>query len=193
MMADVTISKGDWIVHANYGVGQVKGSDEKVLEGNKRKFLRIKTFNGDYWLPLKNVEAEHIRPVSSQYQFRRALTLIRKLPKPLPKDYKRRGKLVLEAAKELSIYSKARVLRDLYGRKKTAKLNQQEKDIFEKVRKQFLDEWSVVLEDEREVLGQKLDQALKKSYQKLEEGENQTWLEKVRKGVKEKRKQKNSS
>jgi RNA polymerase-interacting CarD/CdnL/TRCF family regulator len=36
-----TYSKGDWIVHAYYGVGQVKGIEKKELEGEKKLFFKV--------------------------------------------------------------------------------------------------------------------------------------------------------
>jgi len=39
-------TKGDWIVHARYGVGQVKGMEKKLIEGEKKLFYKVKTFNG---------------------------------------------------------------------------------------------------------------------------------------------------
>jgi RNA polymerase-interacting CarD/CdnL/TRCF family regulator len=35
-----TFSKGEWIVHARYGVGQVKGIEKKELEGEQKLFLK---------------------------------------------------------------------------------------------------------------------------------------------------------
>ena len=52
-----TFSKGDWIVHANYGIGQIKAKETKVLEQEKQAFYRVKTFDGVYWLPALDREA----------------------------------------------------------------------------------------------------------------------------------------
>ena len=30
---------GDWLVHVDYGLGQVIGEDKKILAGEKRTFL----------------------------------------------------------------------------------------------------------------------------------------------------------
>ena len=40
MVLDAKLSKGDWIVHANYGLGQVQGEDTKVLDGQKNNSAR---------------------------------------------------------------------------------------------------------------------------------------------------------
>lgn len=186
-------SKGDWIVHAHYGVGQVKRKEKKVLEGDKKTFFRVKTFNGVYWLPVKNTAAPRIRKLASEYQIKKALSFIRKPPVELPKDYKLRAKQIIEALKDGSLYTMAKVIRDLHGRKVTVKLNQTEIDLLEKITIRFLNEWSVVKGEEVEVLAEKLNRALQISIQKAEDGENNSWLERVKKGVKGKRKIKNTN
>lgn len=188
-----SFSKGDWIVHTHYGVGQVKRKEKKILDGDKKTFFRVKTFNGVYWLPVKNIAAPRIRRLASEYQIKRALSFIRKPPVVLPKDHKRRGKQLTEALKDGSLYTMAKVIRDLHGRKVAVKLNQTEVALLEKVTKRFLNEWSVVTGEEVDVLAEKLNQALQKSIQKAEEGENDTWLEKVKKGVRGKRKTKSTN
>ncbi|MBW2412037.1 MAG: hypothetical protein JRF72_19745 [Deltaproteobacteria bacterium] len=188
-----SFSKGDWIVHAHYGVGQVKRREKKVLEGDKKTFFRVKTFDGVYWLPVKNTATPRIRRLASEYQIKKALSLIRKPPVELPKDHKRRGKQITETLKDGSLYTIAKIIRDLHGRKVTVSLNQTEISLLEKITDRFLDEWSVVKGEEVEVLAEKLNQALQKSIENAEDGENKTWLEKVRNGVKGRRKTKNTN
>ena len=105
-----TFSKGDWIVHARYGVGQVKGIEKKELEGEKKLFFKVKTFDGIYWLSVVRTDVEYIRPITSEYQIRRALTIIRKPPKKLPENHTKRNKLITETLKASSLYPKARMI-----------------------------------------------------------------------------------
>jgi RNA polymerase-interacting CarD/CdnL/TRCF family regulator len=187
-MSDEIYSKGDWIVHTAYGVGQVKGKDTKILDGNKKSFLKVKTFSSEYFLPTKNWDVPHIRPLSSIYQMRKALSIIRKPPEPMRKDYKQRGKQISEALADPSLYSKAEIIRDLSGRKKTGKLNVSEGEIFEKTINEFINEWSVVSDQDKEELRERLDTALEISIEKLKKEKDESWLEKVRKGVKTRKK-----
>jgi RNA polymerase-interacting CarD/CdnL/TRCF family regulator len=161
-----TYSTGDWIVHAYYGVGQVKGKDDKSLGGEKQSFFKVKTFNGVYWLPVKKADVDHIRPLASKMQISRALSLIRKAPQDLPSDYKLRGREILEAIRNVSLYAKARMIRDLNGKKFTSKLNISDQDALDKMKMQFLNEWAVVKEEDRGELEKKLKQALHTSIEK---------------------------
>ena len=91
-MQQDTFSKGAWIVHTYHGVGQIKGKEKIILEGEKKSFFKVKTFYGVYWLTVKNIDCNRIRPLASQYQISRALTLTRKAPKELPNDHKQSQK-----------------------------------------------------------------------------------------------------
>lgn len=164
-----TFSKGDWIVHARYGVGQVKGLEKKELEGEKRLFFKVKTFDSVYWLPAVRKNAEYIRPVTTEYQIKRALTIIRRPPRELPENHTKRNKLIIEALKDPSLYPKARMIRDLNGKQHKNKLNFTEEDAFLDMKKKLLNEWSIVEDMDRKVLEEKLEKALETSLGKIAE------------------------
>jgi RNA polymerase-interacting CarD/CdnL/TRCF family regulator len=164
-----TFSKGDWIVHARYGVGQVKGLEKKELEGEKRLFFKVKTFDGVYWLSAVRTDVKYIRPITSEYQIKRALTIIRRPPKELPESHTERSKLIIERLKDTSLYPKARMIRDLNGKQHESKLNFTEEDAFLLLKKQLLNEWSVIQNTDSELLEGKLDQALETSIDKIAE------------------------
>jgi len=164
-----TYSTGDWIVHARYGVGQVKGIEKKVLDGEKKLFFKVKTFDGVYWLSVVRTDVEYIRPITSEHQIRRALTTIRKPPEELPKDHNMRNKVIIEALKDPSLYAKARMIRDLNGKQQGSKLNFTEEDAFLKMKKQLLNEWSVVENLDHGILEEKLEKALETSVEKITE------------------------
>ena len=164
-----TYSTGDWIVHAHYGVGQVKGIEKKVLEGEKKLFFKVKTFDGVYWLSVVKTNVEYIRPITSEHQIKRALTIIRRPPKQLSENHSQRNKAISDALNDPSIYAKARMIRDLNGKQQESKLNFTEEDAFLKMKKQLLNEWSVVQDTDRKVLEEKLDKALETSAEKIAE------------------------
>ena len=164
-----TYTEGDWIVHAHYGVGQVRAMEKKELDGEKQFFHRVKTFDSEYWLFVSGTDVEYIRPIASEYQIKRALTIIRRPPKELPENHSLRNKAISDALKDASIYTKARMIRDLNGKQQDSKLNFTEEDAFLKMKKQLLNEWSVVQEMERDILEEKLEKALETSMGKIAE------------------------
>jgi len=158
-----TYEKGDWIVHANYGVGQVRDLEKKELDGKKKAFYRVKTFNSEYWLSANRTDVEYIRPITSEYKINRALTMIRQTPENLPENYTERNKVIKEAINDPSLYTKACMMRDLHGKDQESKLNFTEEDALLKMKKQFLNEWSVIKDVDRDILEEKLDKALSTS------------------------------
>ena len=158
-----TYTTGDWIVHARYGVGQVKEMEKKELDGEKQDFYRVKTFDGEYWLSVSGIDVDYIRPITSEYKINRALTMIRETPEKLPENHTERSKAIIEAIKDSSLYTKACMIRDLHGKEQESKLNFSEEDAFLKMKKQFLDEWSVIKNVDRNILEEKLNNALNSS------------------------------
>lgn len=191
--AEEIFSKGKWIVHVYYGVGQIKGTEKKILEGEKRTFFKVKTFDGVYWLPVTNIGIERVRPLASKNKFGRAFTILRKPPKVLPNDFRERKKKISQVLNDVSLYAKARLLRDLNGRSIHKKMGLSEQDAFDKIKKHILNELSVVKCEDREILEMKLAEALETSLEKSSNQERKTWLEKVKKEVRRKRKAKNTS
>jgi RNA polymerase-interacting CarD/CdnL/TRCF family regulator len=58
------------------------------------------------------------------------------------------------------------MIRDLNGKQQESRLNFTEEDAFLKMKKQLLNEWSVVKDMDRDVLEEKLDIALETSIEK---------------------------
>jgi CarD family transcriptional regulator len=165
--AESQYQKGDWIVHTRCGVGQVKGIDQKELEGKERTYLKVEAFRCEYWLPVEKTDVDYIRPVSSSSTLRRALRAIRSHPDELEDDHRRRVKQISEIWSDGTMMKLARLIRDLHGRQKTAKLSFAEEETLEKVKRRFIDEWIVIQDIERKAAEEKLEKALETSLSKV--------------------------
>jgi RNA polymerase-interacting CarD/CdnL/TRCF family regulator len=163
MSKNVAFTKGDWIVHAYYGIGQVKAVDRKAIEGVKRKYFRVKTKNMTYWLPVDNSDVEHIRPVASKNLFTRSLNIIKKKPHKMADDYRGREKQISEAFAACSIKSLAGLIRDLYGRRFLGKINAREGEILERAKRLFINEYVIAAETDPEDARSILEKALVQS------------------------------
>jgi RNA polymerase-interacting CarD/CdnL/TRCF family regulator len=160
---------GEWIVHANYGVGQIKGVETKSLDGREYNFLIVEALNCKYWLPVNKTDVEHVRPLSTEENFKSALKLIKKKPDTLAKDYKARAKQIAERLSNCSLIEQARLIRDLSGRRLTKKSNVSDDDVFYRIQKRFLDEWVVATEIDRNDAEAMLEDALQVSAKKIED------------------------
>ncbi|MEJ2758276.1 MAG: CarD family transcriptional regulator [Anaerolineales bacterium] len=143
MVLNGKLAKGDWIVHANYGLGQVKGEDKKMLAGEEKEYYKVKTRTATYWLPKNRVNADTIREVASEKRFEQALAEFKAEPEVMAKDFRTRRAKIAEIISTNSIVAFASLIRDLYYRRKQKNLNQNEKNALELLKTRFAREWSV--------------------------------------------------
>ncbi len=167
-MIEETLKEGEWIVHKQYGIGQIKGIEKKHIGGETRKYFRVKISDGVYWLPAKEIPA-YIRFVSSKYKLFKALKALRRAPEILPKNYKVRNSEVAERADKATLQAMGELIRDLHARKflegaNTSIVDDRQLTGF---RQQFIREMSVILDIDIKESEEKLDKALELSVEKL--------------------------
>ena len=169
-MDEEKLDKGDWIVHKQHGVGQIKAVEEKTIGDSVRQYFRVDVSGGVYWLPTTDMP-DYVRPVSSHYKFRKVLKLIREAPAELPQEYKERDRKIAERLEDPALESKGKLIRDLHARKQTegAKLSALNERQLDGLRIQFLAEMVIVLDVEMREAEDRLDKALKKSLVELTE------------------------
>lgn len=143
MVLNEKLAKGDWIVHANYGLGQVLGEDRKVLAGEEKEYYKVETRTATYWLPKNRVNAETIREVASEKRFEQALSEIEAKPEIMAKDFRTRRAKIAEIISTNSVVAFASLIRDLYYRRKQKNLNQNEKNALDLLKTRFAREWSI--------------------------------------------------
>ena len=166
MKEQPVFSKGDWIVHTHYGIGQVVTRESKIFEGEEKEYLRIRTDDSEYWLLVENMDVDYIRPLASLPQIRQALGLIKNQPDVLAGDYKIRRREIGIALNDVALETKVCLIRDLTERKRVKSLNITEGAVLDQLKADFLIEWSIVSGEERNHLEAKLASALKSSARK---------------------------
>ena len=168
MVLEAKLSKGDWIVHSNYGLGQVKGEDTKVLEGEKNDYYVIQTETATYWLPKNRINANSIRDIAPVTKFHQALTVIKEKPRQMHKDFRKRQSRIVEVITSNAVVEFAKLMRDLYWRRKQKKLNQNEKRALDLMKQRFVREWAIAAEMNEEDTLSLLEETLAKSVNKYE-------------------------
>lgn len=162
------LKEKDWIVHASHGVGVIKGVDTKKIRGDKQLFYIVKTDKLTYWLPVVNSHSDRIRSVCAPSTFSKALSTVRKKPKILSNNYRARVKHIKDEMSKCSLSANARLLRDLHARNTVKGLHVNEHRILEKLKTQFINEWSVASGIEKEPASDKLKDALLQSMKEFE-------------------------
>ena len=80
-------SKGDWIVHLHYGVGQIKGIEKKQIGDEKLSYYKVETAISTFWVPTVDPDAERVRGVASKYMMRKALAVLKETHIPMAEDH----------------------------------------------------------------------------------------------------------
>ncbi len=132
---------GDYIVHTSYGVGKVEDIIEKVLDNDRQAFYKISTKEIEYWLPMDNQDSDHIKPIRNKQAFEKALKILSMAPELSELTRNARINLIHDRWLDGSLEGRAKLLRDLNGRHNAGKLNYQEKQMLDKVRRFFVREW----------------------------------------------------
>jgi RNA polymerase-interacting CarD/CdnL/TRCF family regulator len=163
----MNLKKGDWIVHAYHGLGQVMGFSSKMIGGEKSVCLEMKTATLTCWLPIPDSGINHIRLVSTPSNFEEALMTISALPDLLDDDYRVRTSYINEEIAKGSLISRAKIIRDINGGNVRKSIEFNEKSTLQKLKLQFVEELMVVCHLNKQTAETKLDKALQKSSESL--------------------------
>jgi RNA polymerase-interacting CarD/CdnL/TRCF family regulator len=138
-----TFEIGDWIVHNNYGVGEIRKIEERPLHGELESCYKVRTKNAIYWLPVARSDNPRVRRVVNKDRLKKALTVLKSAPENMTNNYRSREarikKVIFESG---SLVKMAELLRDLLARGKSKKLNTTERNAIEKLEERFIREWS---------------------------------------------------
>ena len=154
-------SKGDWIVHTYYGVGQITGIEQKKIGDNKVKYYKVKARNSTFFVPVKNAENERIRPVASKYMLRKAINALKEKPQELDMDHNQRKKQISDRMNECSLVTNAELVRDLIFRRKDHRLNDHEEGMLSKVISRLVREWAISFDLSQEEAQSRFDDLVK--------------------------------
>jgi CarD family transcriptional regulator len=140
-----TYSERDWIVHPQYGLGQIQDIEVKSISGQEKRYYRVKTSNGVYWLPTDQIDGDAVRPLSTPDEIREAIRALQREPQELSANYKLRQNRIHTVRQRNAPRANARLIRDLRARRrKKGMLNMTERHAFEDLKKQFVEEWAQV-------------------------------------------------
>jgi CarD family transcriptional regulator len=134
---------GDWIVHDNYGVGEVVDIMDKDLDGERETYFKVSAAEIEYWLPSDKADADHIKTIRSQKEFDQALEIISEPPGLMSEPSHRNKRVITERWLDGSLAARAALIRDLNGRNHVKELSYDEKRTFEKAENFFINEWII--------------------------------------------------
>lgn len=160
---DIKLNRGDWVVHAQHGLGQVESLSIKNVGGRNALCLEVKTGTLAYFLPIKDIAAHHVRHISTPAQMKSALKTIASSPEPIGADYRMRNSHIHAEIARGTLAACAGLIRDLTGSKRALRKNDiNENAALGRLKLQLVDEMMLVCKLTHLAAQRKLDQALKK-------------------------------
>ncbi len=134
---------GDWIVHKHYGIGQIRGVEEKAISGQPVPYFRVKSERSTFWVPVEDsIQAEYIRPIASAEDCQRVVEVLQRPARLMADDFRKRQRYISEVEKGDSLVDVARLVRDLWARREDRTLNGTEHQALRDLKERLLEEWS---------------------------------------------------
>jgi RNA polymerase-interacting CarD/CdnL/TRCF family regulator len=156
-------SKGDWIVHRYYGVGQIKKIEGKNISGEENEYYRIETADSTYWMPVDQMEKDNdlIRPISTSAEIEEAIAILRRQPREMDSNHAARKSRIKRVQVKNSPAAVARLIRDLRARKRAkGTLNQAERSAFGRLKQRLAEEWAITTGINTEKAERRIDNLL---------------------------------
>ncbi len=168
MARSMTIfTEGDWIVHRQYGIGQVQKKEKKTISGNREEYYRVKTPDSEIWLPVNKIDMTCFRPISSPREINEALDILKNQPQQMDPNFANRKSRIAKVQSENSIPAIATLIRDLRGRKEHKALSSTEQTALRHLTDRFIAEWSVCMKIDDSNVRNKLNMLLEISKNSL--------------------------
>jgi CarD family transcriptional regulator len=156
-------SKGQWIVHHYYGVGQITGIENKSLDGNEVSYYTVDTRNSRYWIPVESEDSSRLRPLSSPAEIKKIISILERRPKEMDPDHLQRKRVIREVLSNGSLTEMAQLIRDLTARQHAKKLNPTEEDALDRFKDGLIREWAVSMKTDMEEARDIFQKCLQKS------------------------------
>lgn len=136
------LSVGDKVIYPQHGAAVVKGTEEKEVLGEKRKYYVLRLTYGDLTLkvPTDNTEAVGIRDVIAKDELEKVFKVLKVKECRMPSNWSRRFKTHLEKLRSGDIYQVAEVVRNLARRDAEKGLSAGEKRMLQRAKQILLSE-----------------------------------------------------
>jgi CarD family transcriptional regulator len=152
----------DWLVHATFGIGQIKGIEEKGISGANVHYFKIQTADSTFWVPVDRSDGQELRPVSSAAEIQMAVAILLKPPQAMSSNHLVRKNDIQRVLLLNTLADSARLIRDLRARQRErGELHITEMNILRSLKQRLLEEWIVATGEQTEKVAAKIDELLR--------------------------------
>lgn len=156
------LSEGDWIVHRQYGIGQIKIREMRIISGQKSEYLKVQTPDSEIWLPISKIDQSWFRPIATPTEIDEALNILQQPPSSMDPNFMCRKERIQKVQSENSITAIATLIRDLWGRQQQKSLSMTEQRALRRLKERLGTEWAVALNMEQQAVLTELQVLLEK-------------------------------
>ncbi|MCB0033130.1 MAG: hypothetical protein KDE51_03840 [Anaerolineales bacterium] len=153
----------DWIVHLNYGVGQIQSIEKRTISGEETRYFKIKTHDGLFvWVPVSDEDEGILRALTPASELDDILAVFNNDPNELPsKSYGRQSRIKQARTSHLLI-ERARLVRDLWAHRRKQRLGLKERKALKWATDHLVAEWALMLDKRPQEVQQRLERMLQK-------------------------------
>ena len=144
MEQEIHFSVGQWIVHSQYGVGQIKKTERMPLHGEQTECFMVQVKGGAFWFPTNTVKNPRIRPVASQEIITRVIKNLRRKPGNLEKDKNYWNIQIKAVPSQGDLLTISPLIRDLSAQQSLERLNDTQIRALTNFKERLLLEWSAI-------------------------------------------------
>jgi CarD family transcriptional regulator len=158
-----TFSPGDWIVHCNYGIGQIKAIETKKIGEEATTYYKIEAQNNStIWAPVTSEESL-LRPAASEDEFAEVVQVLKRPSRKMNARFQTRIARIRQVSREGNPVKVAQTVRDLWARRsRRGQLSNTEESAWRSLTDRLIAEWTISM-------GLDETQANQKMYNLLEE------------------------
>jgi RNA polymerase-interacting CarD/CdnL/TRCF family regulator len=167
MEQEIHYSIGEWVVHSQYGVGQIKKTEVMPLHGKQTECFKVQVKDGAFWFPTNTSENPRIRPVESQEIMIKVIKNLRRKPGNLDKDKKYWSQRIKEVPTDGDLLSISHLIRDLSAQQAQKRLNESQIRALSEFKERLLDEWSAITDTPIEKIRPQLISYIQESKAKI--------------------------
>lgn len=158
-------SIGDWVVHVNYGVGEVRSVETRMISGDEADYYKIKTTDDLFvWVPVADEDEDYIRDLTSERKIDEVIEVLKNEPKALPQKSYGRQNRIKEAKTSHSILEKARLVRDLWMHRNEKRLGMKERRALKWATQHLVAEWALAADKQPDEVEKRIFQVLSNTH-----------------------------
>ena len=136
---------GDQVIHWTFGLGTIKGLDEKRLEGQTRLYYVLEAGVTTIWVQADEMGENSLRLPTTRAGFKELLSLLHGPGQELPNHPYQRQTELIQRMQKRTLDELCCIIRDLTSRANLQRLNHHDNSILRRAEAFLLDEWELSL------------------------------------------------